>query len=737
MLDEARKREKLANMALLATLGLTAAQSPKDFLRTGHIEGPGSALMQRFGQKRREAERNLDHGAISQAARNIKDSGARNKKVKQQKKSLKEFMYLSEMRKEDKVKGKGRSPLYKTTTKKRIEPDETGHLKVRRINRTVLDSPADMGRFKQGMKDPTALGPGIDSGGGRHPHGGGGSGAKKPGILRGKKKVPGEKKPRNKMVDGIAPAEKVANRRANKKAQDRMYRGRRAFEGFSNWRDDYSPLEVESFDLISNKPLEPTEGIGSKMLGEKCWPGYEKKGMKTMFGKRYPNCVKKKTRKEEVELTERAPLTPPPPVPKASGVGTKVPSSSSSRGHGSQYSVPTTNSSRPTQRRAPTTNSSRPTQRRAPLTPPPPVPKEKPTGGVGTTADNTKPGVSKIKVEPYKAKYGDSYDREQLQKLKDTKWYPGGKKRKPEPGDVYIKRTPGDGLPPVKLDKAGQPIPNQYGVVGYGEEFELDEVNKNGVGGGQSPTSSASTAKPFTRPADGAGRATSTPPAGVPHADDSYKFRSGDVIKPGTVIDGSRNAAQAEREKAAKKREQQSRMNTLNRIIKDNPKKWDFSQKNVDRRMVTGESFELDEVTRREISLTANEDKKFKALLDKARKSKKKPDSNYRPEGGPVRTSKIESDYYARKKKFFSKEELELEEAKEAKSCPSGKYWCYDSKKCKTIPTGWYVGRGGYLEKEEETKKKNGNGNGNGDHDSNGGSDGGGSNGGGNGGGGE
>ena len=27
---------------------------------------------------------------------------------------------------------------------------------------------------------------------------------------------------------------------------------------------------------------------------EKCWKGYEKKGMKTMFGKRYPNCVKKK-----------------------------------------------------------------------------------------------------------------------------------------------------------------------------------------------------------------------------------------------------------------------------------------------------------------------------------------------------------------------------------------------------------------------------------------------------------
>jgi uncharacterized membrane protein (UPF0127 family) len=38
-------------------------------------------------------------------------------------------------------------------------------------------------------------------------------------------------------------------------------------------------------------------------IGEACWKGYEKKGMKTMFGKRYPNCVKK-TKKEEVELID-------------------------------------------------------------------------------------------------------------------------------------------------------------------------------------------------------------------------------------------------------------------------------------------------------------------------------------------------------------------------------------------------------------------------------------------------
>jgi hypothetical protein len=42
-------------------------------------------------------------------------------------------------------------------------------------------------------------------------------------------------------------------------------------------------------------------------IGEACWKGYEKKGMKTMFGKRYPNCVKK-TKKEEVNLSDNLSL---------------------------------------------------------------------------------------------------------------------------------------------------------------------------------------------------------------------------------------------------------------------------------------------------------------------------------------------------------------------------------------------------------------------------------------------
>ena len=76
---------------------------------------------------------------------------------------------------------------------------------------------------------------------------------------------------------------------------------------FSNWRDDFQATEYESVDIIKPEPLQPTEGIGSQMLDEKCWKGYEKKGMKTMFGKRYPNCVKKKkTEKKSLKFLKES-----------------------------------------------------------------------------------------------------------------------------------------------------------------------------------------------------------------------------------------------------------------------------------------------------------------------------------------------------------------------------------------------------------------------------------------------
>lgn len=49
------------------------------------------------------------------------------------------------------------------------------------------------------------------------------------------------------------------------------------------------------------------------------------------------------------------------------------------------------------------------------------------------------------------------------------------------------------------------------------------------------------------------------------------------------------------------------------------------------------------------------------------------------------------------------------------KKCKPGEYYCYTDKKCKKIPMGWHIARGGYIEKDDEKEeKKNGNGNGDG-----------------------
>ena len=66
-------------------------------------------------------------------------------------------------------------------------------------------------------------------------------------------------------------------------------------EEFSNWRTDYKPTDYEFTDLITPDPLKPTEGLGSKLLGEagkKCWKGYKKAGTQKLFGKTYNRCVK-------------------------------------------------------------------------------------------------------------------------------------------------------------------------------------------------------------------------------------------------------------------------------------------------------------------------------------------------------------------------------------------------------------------------------------------------------------
>jgi len=55
---------------------------------------------------------------------------------------------------------------------------------------------------------------------------------------------------------------------------------------FSNWREDFKALEIETINLIEPEPIQ-----GGQPIDEKCWVGYTQKGMKKKGKKVVPNCV--------------------------------------------------------------------------------------------------------------------------------------------------------------------------------------------------------------------------------------------------------------------------------------------------------------------------------------------------------------------------------------------------------------------------------------------------------------
>ena len=59
-----------------------------------------------------------------------------------------------------------------------------------------------------------------------------------------------------------------------------------------NLKVDKSATNIKTLDILNSS----YEIIESEIT-ERCWKGYTQKGMKTMFGKRYPNCVKIKKKK--------------------------------------------------------------------------------------------------------------------------------------------------------------------------------------------------------------------------------------------------------------------------------------------------------------------------------------------------------------------------------------------------------------------------------------------------------
>ena len=96
--------------------------------------------------------------------------------------------------------------------------------------------------------------------------------------------------------------EQAAFRRKNKKDPNPNRKGKAI-----NVATEEKEVDVTTIAKELDKASKMHKGQANKLrkhakdMNEACWKGYEKKCMKTMFGKRYPNCVKK-TKKEEVEL---------------------------------------------------------------------------------------------------------------------------------------------------------------------------------------------------------------------------------------------------------------------------------------------------------------------------------------------------------------------------------------------------------------------------------------------------
>ena len=114
-------------------------------------------------------------------------------------------------------------------------------------------------------------------------------------------------------VDNIHPFK-------GQQTQDPKQVGPSTDDGDDNYQDgmdlfediDEDAVIEELFGNSKKKMKTPITTLGmfeETNEGTRCWKGYEKKGMKTMFGKRVPNCVKKESKEEKVRQIEESILS--------------------------------------------------------------------------------------------------------------------------------------------------------------------------------------------------------------------------------------------------------------------------------------------------------------------------------------------------------------------------------------------------------------------------------------------
>ena len=95
---------------------------------------------------------------------------------------------------------------------------------------------------------------------------------------------------------------------------------------YSNWRDDFTPTEYETTDLIKADPIQvPPSNLQKIEEAKKCWKGYKKTGTQKLFGKTYNRCekIKKEHYDWRAELEEGAAWTKKEGKNKSGGLNEK------------------------------------------------------------------------------------------------------------------------------------------------------------------------------------------------------------------------------------------------------------------------------------------------------------------------------------------------------------------------------------------------------------------------------
>ena len=103
---------------------------------------------------------------------------------------------------------------------------------------------------------------------------------------------------KDRVQSDVGPIKKTKKGYSVLKKRREKAENERMEKGFERQRYQEILQKAKPIKNIGTKVIQQDHYDWRAELTEKCWPGYEKKGMKTMFGKRYPNCVKKSKKKK-------------------------------------------------------------------------------------------------------------------------------------------------------------------------------------------------------------------------------------------------------------------------------------------------------------------------------------------------------------------------------------------------------------------------------------------------------